>query len=110
MYTEEIGQKEYSDTNYADRAVKQEGRGEGSVAREYGNLQKTIDVLRANLGELDDRLQPILRNEPPMVDRGATANSRELPACSLAQSISGNASSLEALNEKLTNIIRRIEL
>ncbi len=108
MYETATGQKEYAETSYADRDMVKAAR-EGSIAREYGNLQKMIDVLRASIGELDDRLQPILSSEPPTAEN-ATGNPREVPACTLAQSMSSDASSLNTLNERLTSIIRRIQL
>jgi hypothetical protein len=113
MYEESMA-KTGSDRNYADRAESSMATANGTsklsgIDREYSEIVKGLAALQENVADIERRLAPILRNEPPMPS-AENQRVRGEPACPLAESISRDASFLRESNRRIESILRRIEV
>ena len=79
----------------------------GGIMLQNERLAKAVDTLQKDLADLESRLDPVMRPEPPI-----EANGQELvPAmCPVADRISESASSLERVSNRIRIIIERVAL
>lgn len=97
--------KSSRDTLITPNAVADKNIGE--VEQELDNLETEILALNTFSQELVEKLVPILRDEPPMMEAEGGPSRCLVP---LAERIRGLRFALEGANSRIAGLIHRIEL
>lgn len=93
-----------------DRSIVGLGAGrEPEAAYALGQLQEAVGALAARVEELGQRLEPVMRQGPELLNKAAQEAGRSY-ASPLAREVGACADRLHATVEKLSGLLARLEV